>query len=347
MKGIDRMDTKELTLRLAAAVGVSGTEQNVTAMAAEILAPYGTVRTDNLGNLICSVRKAKEGARHYMLDAHIDEIGMIVTYIDTDGFLKVSNVGGIDRRLLLASEVIVYGKQPLTGIICSTPPHLQGEGEKKNPKIDDIYIDIGMNREQAQAAVSLGDRVTIKARSREMLGDLITSKALDDRAGCAAVIRAVQLLADINLDCGITLTLTTQEETGAAGAKTAAFAVAPTHCITVDVSFAYTPDSPRYKCGDLCKGPMIGIAPILSKYMSDRLVEVAKKREIPYQTEVMGGGTGTNADSIASSGAGVATGLLSIPQQYMHTPVEKVSVGDIENTAKLIAEFIKAEEAHK
>ncbi|WP_312643575.1 M20/M25/M40 family metallo-hydrolase [Hydrogenoanaerobacterium sp.] len=341
------MDIKELTLQLAAAVGVSGAENNVTSLAADILAPYGAVRIDNLGNLICSVREAKQGARHYMLDAHIDEIGMIVTYIDSDGFLKVSIVGGIDRRLLLASEVVVHGKQPLTGIICSTPPHLQGDGEKKNPKIDDLYIDIGMNREQAQAAVCLGDRVTIKARSREMLGDLITSKALDDRAGCAAVIRAVQLLADTDLDCGITLTLTTQEETGAAGAKTAAFSVAPTHCITVDVSFGYTPDAPRHKCGDLCKGPMIGIAPILSKHMSDRMIEIAKECGIPYQLEVMGGTTGTNADGIVPSGAGVATSLLSIPQHYMHTPVEKVSVGDIENTAKLIVEFIKTEEAHK
>lgn len=337
------MDTKSLTLRLAQAVGVSGAEHSAAELAAEFLAPLGTVEISPIGNVICRVKPAN-GGRHYMLDAHLDEIGMIVTYITDDGFLKVSNVGGVDRRLLLASEVTVHGAQPLAGIICSTPPHLQTDAEQKNPKVDDIFIDIGMSAAHARDCVALGTRVTIRGQGRELLGSIITSRALDDRAGCAAVIRAAQLLQTERLGCGLTVTLTTQEETGAAGAKTAAFAVDPTHCITVDVSFGFTPDAKRHKCGDLGKGPMVGIAPILSKRMSERMVEVAKASDIPYQLEVMGGATGTNADGIATSRAGVATALLSIPLHYMHTPIETVDVDDIENTARLIAAYLVAEE---
>ena len=342
------METKELALCLSQAVGVSGDENNVAELAKKLLAPLGEVIIDSLGSVICRVQPAAENERHYMLDAHIDEIGMIVTFITAEGFLKVANVGGVDRRLLLASEVVIHhGAQKLMGIVCSTPPHLQGDGEKKNPKIDDIFIDIGMNKDNAAAVVSLGDRITLKAHNSEMLGGHITGKALDDRAGCAAVIKAAELLKGQNLSCGITLTLTTQEETGSAGAKAAAFNVAPTHCFTVDVSFAHTPDAKIDKCGELGKGPMIGIAPILSGALSQSMINVAKEKGIPFQLEVMGGTTGTNADGIAASGAGVVTALVSIPQRYMHTPVEKVCVKDIDDTARLIAETIMAEEAQK
>lgn len=337
------METKDLTLLLAGAVGVSGAEGGAAQVAAQVLVKFGEVEISPLGSVICRIKPA-QGGRHYLLDAHIDEIGMIVTCVTDDGFLKVSNVGGLDRRLLLASEVKVHAPEAVSGVICSTPPHLQSDGEKKNPKVDDIFIDIGMSKEQASAAVPLGTRVTICSRTAELLGGAITSKALDDRAGCAAIIRAAQLLADQPLHCGLTVALTTQEETGAAGARTAAFAVQPTHCITVDVSFGFTPDAKRHKCGDLGKGPMIGIAPILSRRMSERMVDIAEKAEIPYQLEVMGGATGTNADAIVVSRGGVETALLSVPMHYMHTPVEKVCVGDIEDTARLIAAYLIAEE---
>lgn len=339
------IDVKELTMSLSRAVGVAGAENGAAELAADVLSRLGEVRVDNLGSVICAVQPPEGKAHHYMLDAHIDEIGLIVTAVTADGFLKVSNVGGIDRRLLLASEVVIHAAEPVMGIVCSTPPHLQGEGEKKNPKIDDIFIDIGMSRESAEKSVRLGDRITFKAHSRELLGGCITGKALDDRAGCAAVIKAAELLKERGLNCGLTVTLTSQEETGAAGAKAAAFAVMPTHCFTVDVSFAHTPDAKKEKCGELGKGPMIGIAPILSGDLSDKLISIATAKGIPYQLEVMGGTTGTNADAIAPSGVGVKTALVSVPQRYMHTPVEKVCVKDIEDTARLIAETIAEMEA--
>ncbi|MEG1083558.1 MAG: M20/M25/M40 family metallo-hydrolase [Hydrogenoanaerobacterium sp.] len=334
------METKELVKQLSQAVGVSGAENNAAQLAVNTLAPLGAAYIDTLGSVICNIQPQNGSKRHYMLDAHIDEIGMIVTGITEDGFLRLGSVGGLDRRLLLASELTVHGKKPLLGIVCSTPPHLQGEGEKKNPKLDEIFIDIGMGHDAAVEAVSLGDRITFKSCFCEMPDGCVTGKALDDRAGCAAVIKAAEMLKKKGLSCGLTVTLTVQEETGAAGAKVAAFAVSPTHCFTVDVSFAHTPDAKPEKCGELGKGPMIGIAPILSQALSQRLIETAKTKKIPFQLEVMGGSTGTNADAIAASGAGVITALVSVPQRYMHTPTEKVCIKDIDDTARLIAETI-------
>jgi endoglucanase len=132
------------------------------------------------------------------------------------------------------------------------------------------------------------------------------------------------------------------EEVGGQGAKTAAYQVSPTHAIAVDVSFAHTPDAKKEKCGELKKGPMIGYAPILSRAMTEGMIAAAKANDIPFQNEVMGGRTGTNADSIATSRGGVACSLLSIPQKYMHTPIETVAVEDVENTGRLIAAYLIA-----
>ncbi|MBC8547410.1 M20/M25/M40 family metallo-hydrolase [Clostridiaceae bacterium NSJ-31] len=338
--------TKQMLLALAGARGVSGDEHPAAQVAVELLAPCGPVETGRLGNVVCRVSEARAGRPHYLLDAHLDEIGLIVTRVDDSGFLKVSNVGGLDRRLLAASQVAVHAPGgALVGVICATPPHLQGDGDKTPPKIEELYVDIGMSGERARALVPLGCRVTFAGNHRALLDGSVCGRALDNRAGCAAVIRAARLIAEHKPDCGVTVALTAQEETGAAGAKTAAFAVAPTHCIVVDVSFAAAPGVPRHKCGEMGKGPMVGFAPILSGRMSERLVELAQREGIPCQVEVMGGATGTNADGIAVSGAGVATAILSVPIRSMHTPVERVCVEDIESTARLIAAYLHAEEA--
>ncbi|MDD2956309.1 MAG: M42 family peptidase [Oscillospiraceae bacterium] len=338
-------NVKELLLGMSSAVGVSGREEGPVSLAEKELSALGQVRIDALGNLICTVKEPRAGQKHFMLDAHVDEIGMIVTYIEENGFLKVAACGGFDRKLLLASQVEVHTDQGvLPGVICSIPPHLQS-GEKPNPKIDEIYIDIGCGREEAARRTAPGDIVTFHARNREMLGGYLTGKALDNRAGCVTVMRAAQLLSKEELDCGISVTLTSREEINAAGAAAASFAVNPTHAITVDVSFAYTPDAKKDQCGELGKGPMIGISPILSREMSDQLIRIAKEKEIPWQVEIMGGETGTNADAIVPVRGGIRTAVVSIPQAYMHTPVEKIDPRDVENAARLLAEYVKEEAA--
>lgn len=336
------MDVKTITKTLCSKIGVSGLENEAAKAGADILSELGEIQISPLGSVICTVKKPTEGMPHILLDAHIDEIGLIVSYIDEDGFIKAGACGGIDRRLLLASQVTIHCESgDIKGIICSIPPHLQPEGEKKNPKLQDIFIDVGMNMEKAKQVISLGDRITLDDTPKDMLNGYISSKSLDDRAGCATIIKAAQLLKNEKYNCGLTVVLSTMEEVGGQGSDTATYMVNPTHAIAVDVSFAHTPDAPKNQCGTMKQGPMIGFAPVLNKETSETLVKVAKKNNIPFQYEAMGGKTGTNADDIAITRGGICTGLISIPQKYMHTPIEVVAVEDMENTAKLIAEYIK------
>jgi endoglucanase len=339
------MDTKKLLLDFSAKTGVAGREGEAAAFGREILSRFGKTRVSPLGSVICEVSEPQENAPHILLDAHIDELGLIVTYIEEEGFLRVAAVGGVDRRLLLASPVTVYGREAIKGVVCSIPPHLNKEKDGgKNKKPDEIYIDIGAeSREEAANLARPGDIVTLDSRPRELLNGLVSAKAIDDRAGCAAIIKALEYLEldKTPLNCGLTAVFSAMEEVGGQGARTAAYEIVPTHAVAIDMSFAYTPDSRKDQTGELRKGPMIGFAPILEHDISERLCALAEEQGIPYQREVMGGRTGTNADAIAVSRGGVRTALLSVPQKYMHTPIEAVAVEDVENTARLIAAYVR------
>lgn len=336
------MTTAQMLLTLCEATGIAGFETGAVQEAQKLLCGLGDCEVTTLGSLVCRIRSVPNKP-HVMLTAHIDSIGLIVSYIEDSGFLRVSNCGGIDRSLLLASRVIVHTDSgDYDGVVCSIPPHLNPD-DSVVPKVEDIYIDVGFDGKTAREKIALGDRVSFDAQSHELLNGRISANTLDDRAGCAAVILAAQKLADCDLNCSLSVALATMEEVGGQGAKTATNLLAPTNCIAVDVSFGHTPDAPKQKCGELGKGPMIGISPILDNETTQKLKSIAKKEKIPYQLEVMGGNTGTDADSVAVSGSGVRCGLLSIPQRYMHTPIEVVEIADVEAVADLIAAYVRDE----
>ncbi len=336
------MDTVEILSRLVSACGVSGEERQAAEAAAGLLKEYGEVKVCPVtGTVFCKAGSFDETKPTLLLDAHIDEIGMVVTYITDDGFLKVSACGGIDSRVLQAQRVTVYGREKLTGIVSSTPPHL----EKDNTiavSVDDIYIDIGMSKERAEKLVSPGDRVLIETGMKELRTGRVTSKALDNRAGAAVVLKTMELIKNRKTAFNVCAMLSSQEETGERGAKTGAYAVNADMAVVIDVSFAKTNGEKDEDCGVLGGGPMIGISPSLSSKMSQRLIEIAKEKDVPYQLEVMSGTTGTNADAIGVSRGGVMTVTVSVPEKHMHTPVEIVDIADIENSAALIAEFLES-----
>lgn len=330
------MNTTELLKELTALVGVSGKENNVSSYLANALKEYGTVSVDDMNNVTCTFGSGK----HFLLDAHLDEIGLIVKSISDDGFVKVDKCGGIDERMLLASEVSVWGKKEVRGVISNLPPHLQKSGEKKPPKLDEIAVDIGMTKEDAEKFISLGDRVTFKRNFNELVGTQVCSNVLDDRSGVAAILLALSQLKNTNAK--ITVCFSSQEEVGLRGSTTAAYGKDVDEAIVVDVSFGYTPKCKKSDCGEIGKGVMIGVSPILNGTMSQKMQDVAMKNNIPFQVEVMGGGhTGTNADVITVTQSGIKTSLLSIPEKYMHSPIEIVDTKDVEATANLIAEYIK------
>lgn len=332
------MNTIDLLKKLTTAVGVSGCENGIADVLTEILSEYGKVEVDSLSNVYCRIEN--EGT-HILLDAHLDEIGFIVKAISDDGFIKVSNVGGIDKRMLLASEVSVWGDKEYRGVISTLPPHLQkADDERKAPDIDEVAIDVGLSKEQAEKGISLGDRVTFKRNFTKLLGNQVSASVLDDRCGVAAILLALDELKKINAN--ITALFSSQEEVGTRGAKVGAFNRDIDEAIVVDVSFGYSPLCKKSECGELGKGSMIGFSPILDREMSNAFVNVANENDIPYQIEVMGGGnTGTNADVISISECGIKTALLSIPEKYMHSPIEVIDITDVENTAKLISSYVK------
>ena len=335
------MNTTTLLTQLSKLTGISGMESDVAESLRNLLSPYGNIHTTPLGSIICTARTSAEGQPNILLDAHMDEPGMIVTFIEDSGFLRVSNCGGLDRALLMASQVEIHtsgGIMP--GVICSIPPHLQDGSEKNNPKIEDVLVDVGYPGDKCRELIRPGDRVNLRSTPRELLGGLVSGKALDNRAGCCCLIKVLELLKDEELNCGLSVVFSSMEEIGGQGAKTAAYGVAPTHAVVVDVSYAHTPDSPREKCGKIGDGPMVGFSPILSRELSDKLVDIAKSTEIPYQYEAMGGSTGTNADHIATTRTGVRTALVSIPLKYMHSPTEVVDPQDVDNSATLIAALV-------
>ena len=327
------MELKELLLSLSEADGVGG-GSTVLQIAENALASLGEVRRDPMGGLLCTIGS---GTRRVLLDAHIDEIGFVVTAID-GAFLRVAACGGVDVRTLADQDVIVHGKQELFGVFSSLPPHLKKESEKA-PKLEDMMIDCGLSHDRLTELVTPGDRVSFAVRPCDMLNGRLTGKSLDNRAGVAVVIDAARRLADLD-DVTLLVSLSSQEEIGCRGAKTASFAADPSEAIVVDVSFGDGPDVPARSCGKLGFGPMIGVSPILDSAMTKSMIFTAQTQGIPFQLEAMGGTTGTNADPITISKSGVPTALVSIPLRNMHTACEVVELQDLIRTSDLIVAYV-------
>ena len=336
------MDIRSTVVSLSEISGTSGSESKAAQLALGMLREYCPDAEIINGNVTGKFGTHREGLPSLLLDAHIDQIGFAVTYITDDGFIKVGNIGGIDRRLLPAQPVVVHGSRDIKGVICSVPPHLTSGGSEVL-EMDDVAIDTGLTKEELEKLVSLGDSVTFDVTCRDLIGSRITGGALDDRCGVASILYALELLKDSDLAYNVTVLFSTQEEVGERGAKIGAFEITPDIALAVDVSFAYAIGEEESKCGYLGKGPMIGISPSLSREISDELINTAKSADIPYQIEVMSGLTGTNADRFSVNRCGAKACTVSIPLRNMHTPVEVIDITDAEQTAKLLAAYIRGD----
>lgn len=335
------MNLKELCFSLGCQVGVSGCEMKAAAIAGEYLKKYMNVKTDALGNVIGT---SKKGKLNVMLDAHLDQIGLVIRGFDENGFVLFDKVGGADIRVLTGAEVILHGKKDVFGVVCSVPPHLS-KGDDKKLDIHSMAIDTGYRKDEIADLVSIGDRATLRNEQYKLIGDRISSGAFDDRCAVAAILYALELVNGRLDNIGLSVMFTSREETGGSGAKTGAFALMPDCAIVVDVGFGDDPYTSKEETIKLGEGPSIGIAPILDTDFTKELINVAKEKNIPYQHDVMGRTTGTNADGITITGSGVKTALLSIPLRYMHTANEVISLADVEYTGRLIAEYLLEKEA--
>lgn len=325
--------------RLCQAQGLPGREEAAANEIKRILKEMGLMpESDAMGNVWTTFG---QGDEHLLLDAHLDQIGLLVMGFEKGGFLRVGKSGGIDRRVLLGTPVVIHGRKTLRGIVCCMPPHLTKGGEDEVPELEDMAIDTGLSDDELEKTVRLGDSVTFLAPITQLMGNRVTGAALDDRTGCAVLLRCAQLLKGQDLPRKVTVLFSSREEVGSQGAQTAAFRLQPDACIAVDVTFATQPGVSDKEGGKLGGGPMVGLSPVLSRRMAQKLFDLAEREQISVQTEVMEGRTGTTADSILITRQGVPCCLLSIPQRSMHTPAEVCDLQDMEQAAQLLAAYAK------
>ena len=322
--------------------GVSGSERAAAEAAKALFEPYCDVTIDQNQSVHAALRSnAPADAPLLVLDAHLDEIGLVVTGIDEHGFLSFSPVGGVCGRHLPSWEVTVHGREDVYGVITSTPPHLAKKGEP--PKdLSHLRIDTGYTREQLESRVAPGDFVTFSGPVVRLANERrISAKALDDRACCAILLRAAELLHDDPPACRVVFTLTSGEEVNSRGSNTSAFALRPDEALILDVTYARSPGSPVTTAAKLGGGPAIGVAPILDRGISNTLKNICKENNIPYSVEVMPGRTYTNSEAFAIAREGARVGMISLPLRYMHTPSEVCDEQDLEACARLAAAYAR------
>lgn len=332
---------KEMLIQFCSTDGVTGFECHAAQAAQKLLAPYcDHTEIDRYGNVLGWKSCGKPNAKTVLLDAHIDQIGFMVTDVLDGGFLRFTQVGGIDPRMLLGAEVTILTESPLYGVIACMPPHLLAAGEQdKAVPMHEMLIDTGLL--DAKPVIPIGTPVVFAQPPYTLTEGQVTGKCLDDRAGFIAVVQALKQLKDSDLDIDLVICGSVHEETDSLGALTASFRIQPDYGIAVDVSHAKTPDSSSDEAFEFGGGVLIGMGPNMHRGLTTQLIKTARAEQIPYQIEVMEGNTGTNAWNMQVVRSGIAMGLLSIPLKYMHTPIETIQLSDIASASNLITAFLR------
>lgn len=324
--------------------GTSGYEQNIQTVIRQFTESFAdSVRTDVHGNVIASVNE--EARPRILLDAHCDQIGLIVRHIDDSGFLRVNAVGGWDMQVLLGQKVTVHTESgPVPGVIARKPIHLLSEGERKSvPKISELWIDIGScSQQESLEVVQVGDSVTPTASLTELRNGRLSGVAMDDRTGIWVIMTALKMVSERNPKAAVFGVSAVQEEIGLRGARTAAYSIEPDVAIAVDVTHATDCpgiDQNEYGNIEIGGGPVVVRGANANPRVFDLLKATAAQHEIQIQINALARAASNDANAIQLNQAGCAVGLVTLPNRYMHSPVEVVAESDLKHSAELIAEF--------
>jgi len=337
----------KLLLDLLRAHGPSGYEADPTAVWLEAAKAFAAASTDVMGTplaLVAPKHGFDEAPKRLLVMGHIDEIGMIVTHIDDDGYLWFSPVGGWDAQILVGQRVVLATREgAVWGVVGKKPIHLLREEERKKvTEIRELHIDIGAtDGDQAREHVRIGDVAVIDADPMQLLGGRLVSRALDNRIGSYVALEAARLVSEAGgAEWELAAVAVAQEEITFGGSRTSTFALAPGAAIVIDVTHAT--DAPGVEIKELGKH-VLGSGPVLTRgstihpRLFELLYDAATEENIPFTVEASARATGTDADAVHLTRAGVPTALVSIPIRYMHSPVELVQIQDIHAAARLIA----------
>lgn len=323
----------------------SGFEQPVQRIVRkELEAVADQIRTDIHGNVIAV--KNPEGQPRIMLAGHCDEIGFMVKYIDEDGFIYFTSIGGVDSQIVSGQRVKIHAKRgTILGVVGKKPIHvLEEEERKKVAKLSEQWIDIGVcGKKEAEKIVKVGDPITFSVGIEKLEGNKVVARGLDDKISIFVICQVLKSLSKLSFSGALFVTSTVQEEVGLRGARTAAFSINPDIGVAIDADLASDfPSMDKKKEGDIKigKGPVLSKGPNINPRVGEILVQIAEEKNIPYQISGASRITPTDANVIQINRAGVAAGLVSIPVRYLHTPVEVTSLDDIENTVELLKEFV-------
>jgi len=339
------LDIKRMIMELADTPGVSGQEYAVSQLAATLLTPFvDHTEVDDYGNVTGFKSCGRPNAPTLLLDAHLDQIGFMVSEITPEGFLRFSVVGGLDQRVLLDCDVTVITKKhgAIPGVIASIPPHLLKvmDGSKATP-IEEMVIDVGFGFQQASETICPGDYVTLAGKAFEMPGNTICGKAMDDRACFACILYALDLLRDKPIPCDLIITGTMKEEIGFHGAAVIGSRKPVDLAIAIDVCHAKTKDTTIMdNVYAYNGGPVVAMGSNNHPATARRLMDTAKRNNIPCQPSAMPAFTGTNAWKLQVMGNGIRTANIALPLKYMHTAVEMISLDDARYVAQLISAFV-------
>ncbi len=328
----------------------SGYEEPVQKLVREYAGQFADeVKTDLHGNVIACCNPG--APLRVMLAGHADQIGLLVTYINDQGFIYSNTIGGWDPQQLIGQRMTIHTADgPIPAIIARKPIHLLDQEERKQVvKTKDMWLDIGAkDKDEAAGIVRIGDPVTLELGYQEMRNGLANSPGMDDKTGLWVCMEALRRAKEMGLNVALYAVATVQEEIGLRGATTSAYGVNPQVGIAVDVTHATDcPTIDKHQEGDikLGGGPVLYRGPNMNPVVVEQLRTVAKEAEITCQWGAIGRGTGTDANSIQLTRAGVAAGLVSVPNRYMHSAVEMIALDDIDQSAELLARFAASIEA--
>lgn len=336
-----KVDEREMLESLVTAPGPAGYERPIQDVVRKIGGEFSETSTDWHGNVTCSVNPS--GNPRVMLAGHCDQIGLVVNHIDEKGFLRVNPVGGWDIQQLIGQAMQVWTTDgPISGVIARKAIHLLStEDRNRVPKMKELFVDIGAKDTEAAAKmVRIGDPITLHLGMRSMQGDLAFGPAMDDRVGVWVILNAARRAAARSPKAAIHAVSTVQEEIGLRGAKTSAYTIDPQVAIAVDVTHATdTPDSDQNEHGrvDLGGGPVLFRGANVNPVLFDQLERLAREGEIPVQIASLARGASNDGNVMQLTRSGPATGILGIPNRYMHSAVEVVSLKDLEHAAELLA----------
>lgn len=321
--------------------GISGFEYEIGKYVRSLFAEHcGETEIDALGNVIGILNKGKKPK--IMLEAHLDEIGLMVKNIDENGFISFVEIGGVDTAILPSAEVYIHGKERVYGVIGAKPPHLQEKDEsEKIYKIDNLFIDTGYNADEVKALINIGDAITFSAKSTQLMGGKIATKSIDNRMGVYVLVECLKRLKNQNIDAEVVALASVQEEVGCRGAKVGAYKIEPDCAIIIDVTHGVSPYTTSTEGFELGSGVAIAVGPNLHPELTQKMIDVAENNNIPYTIEVCAGHSGTDAWQIQISKKGIPCILVSTPLRYMHTSVETVQMSDIDAVINTICTLIE------